>query len=219
MNKENRLIKGIIRAFSISILFSAILFIESCNNDNGENDPELFTLPGVYTFSEALLQTKVSMVLNLGFGDLPINFPEGTDITDQLAGGLLEEAPCDNAENAAVELKSNNELFFTCNGESNELKAGTWEYKEIDKILNLNLSSPPLSFAIPLKIEDVVIDEKNEIIAGTIKSFPLTRDLLLSFIPSYLTATMTSIELEALKSQFPPLLQVDVDIKFQKVKE
>ncbi len=219
MNNKNNLKNGIFRVLSLGFLIGISFFIESCNNDNGENDPETFKIPGVYTFDEALLQTEVSLILNLGFGNLPIDLPVGTDITEELVGGLLDQAPCDNPENAAVELKSNNELFFTCIGESNELKAGTWEYKETEKILNLNLSSPPLPFAIPLKIEDVVIDEENEIISGTIKSFSLTPDLMMSFVPSLLTGSMTALELAALKAQFPPLLQVDIDIKFKKVKE
>jgi len=219
MNNKSKLNSKILQIFSIILFLSTFLLIEGCDNDNGENDPKLFTMPGVYTFEEALLQTEVSMTLNLGLLNLPISFPVGTDITEQLDDALLDRAPCDNPENAAVELKSNNELFFTCNGESNELKAGTWEYKEMEEILNLNFSSPPLPIAIPLKIEDVVIDKKNEIIAGTIKSFSLTPDLMMSFVPSFLTASMTQQELEALKAQFPPLLQVDIDIKFKKVKE
>ncbi len=144
------------------IILITVLFMISCNKADEPKPKETFT--GTYVFKSEL-QTDVSFTIDFGFGPSLVTF-KGTDILI----GLLENAPCDDAENAAIELKDNKELYFTCIGESNELKAGTWDENADLTILTLNLASGPL------KIEDITVS--GGIISGTIKGFPLTQALL-----------------------------------------
>lgn len=200
-------------AFLASFLVISLLFVMSCDNGDDDPKPEPHDLSGVYTFSKATLQTAVT----LNIGGFPISVPAGKDITAEMAGGLLAEAPCDNPENGAVELKASNELFFTCIGEDNEAKAGTWSVDTDRTELNLNMASPPLPAALQLKIEELDINETTNTVGGSIVQFPLTPDLMLGFLPATMTDGKTPAELEALKALFPALTQVDVDIEFQKV--
>ncbi len=210
-------LKIILKTFSALIsssLIIALLFIVSCDNSSSDDPkPELYDFSGIYTFKEASLQTEISITI----GVVPITLPAGADITDEIAGGLLAEAACGDPKNGAIELKSNNELYFTCISESKEIKAGSWAYKDAEKILNLNLASPPLPAALPLKIQNVVIDEVNDIVSGSIISFPLTPDLMIGFLPASLTDGKTQEELDALKASFPAVLQIDLKIDFEKV--
>jgi hypothetical protein len=195
-----------------SSLVLGMIFLVSCDDGNDEPEPELYDLSGYYTFKNATLQTAVT--INIG---IPINVPAGKDITNEMAGGLLAEAPCDDPAKGAVELKANNELFFACVGENNEAKAGTWSANADQTELNLNLASPPLPTPLQMKIEELVINESTDVIGGSIIQFPLTPDLMLGFLPANMTDGKTPAELELLKALFPEVTQVDVDIEFQKV--
>lgn len=210
MKKLNR----VLRPFIAISLVLAVLFVVSCDNSSDDPpEPEPYDLSGVYTFKKATLQTKVTV----NIGVLPITVPAGTDITDEMAGGLLAEAPCKDPENGAVELKATNELFFACIGESSEAKAGSWTVNDDRTELTLNLAAPPLPAALPLKIENLDINETTDVIGGSIINFPLTPDLMLGFLPASMTDGKTEGELEELKKLFDPVTQVDVDIEFQKV--
>ena len=215
MTKIINELKKIFWVLLTSSFVLGMIFLVSCDDGGDEPEPELYDLSGYYTFKKATLQTTVT----INIGALPISVSEGEDITEEMAGGLLAEAPCDVPENGAVELKANNELFFACIGESNAAKAGTWSANADQTELNLNLASPPLPAAIQMKIKNLEINESTDVISGSIIQFPLTPDLMLGFLPASMTDGKTMEELELLKAIFDPVTQVDVDIEFQKVTE
>lgn len=213
MNKLIRFLKEGAGILFTSISIIALFFAVSCDTGSDDPKPELYDIPGVYTFKEATLQTEVT----INIGVVPITIPAGRDITQEMAGGLLAEAPCDDSNNGAVELKENHELFFACIGEDAELKAGTWSLNGDTTVLDLNLSVSTGN--LQLKLEAFEIDRVNDVISGSIVSFPLTPDLMLGFLPSSMTEGKSEAELEVLKSLFDAVTQVDVDIEFQKVTE
>ncbi|MDZ7604111.1 MAG: hypothetical protein U5K79_00660 [Cyclobacteriaceae bacterium] len=194
------------RILGVALILS-LGFVFSCDNGDDEPDPETWVWPGVYTFNKAILQTALTVP------GVPITIPAGSDITAQMAGGLLANAPCTNPANGAVELKSNNKLFFHCLTETNELDAGTWEYKDADKSLDLNMASPPLPAALQLKIQDVTTDLDTDIVAGSITNFPLTKDLVSGMIP------VGTPGRDAIIAGIPDdyVSLIDVDIEFKKV--
>ena len=214
MTERKKNLNRVLRPFIAISLVLAVLFVMSCDNDNDDPpEPEPYDLSGVYTFKEATLQTEVTIKIGL----LPITVPAGRDITEEMSGGLLAEAPCKDPENGAVELKATNELFFACIGESSEAKAGSWTVNDDRTELTLNLAAPPLPAALALKIENLDINEATDVIGGSIINFPLTPDLMLGFLPASMTAGKTQEELDALMLLFDPVTQVDVFIAFQKV--
>ncbi|MCG8311041.1 MAG: hypothetical protein MI975_26880 [Cytophagales bacterium] len=189
--------------FTSAFVFG-LLFVVSCDNGNDDPEPQLYQLPGVYKFKKAILKS------DLEIPGIPSSLiPE--DITDQLAGGLLAEAPCDDPENGAVELKENKELFFACVGESNELKAGTWDVNNDTTELSLNLSVPQ---ALLLPITDMEINESTDVISGTIANFPLNKTLIAGFLTA-LTEEQRNAILAGIAENFVVL--ITVDIEFQKV--
>lgn len=213
MNKLIKFLKVASQSIFTGTSIIALFFAMSCDTGS-DPEPELYDIPGVYTFKEATLQTEVTITIGI-----PITIPAGRDITQELSGGLLAEANCNDTANGAVELKDSKELFFTCIGENKEIQAGGWKINGDTTELTLNLASPPLPSAIPLKIEDLEINKITDVISGSILKFPLTPDLMLGFLPAQLTAGKTEAELEELKALFDPVTQVDVDIEFQKVTE
>jgi hypothetical protein len=207
MTQKSDVFKATFRRILGVVLILSIGFVFSCDNGDEEPDPETWTWPGVYTFNKAILQTTFTVP------GTPLTLPAGTDITDQMAGGLLANAPCTNPENGAVELMSNNKLFFHCLTETNELDAGTWEYDETDNALDLNMASPPLPAALQLKIQDVTTDIDTKIVAGSIMSFPLTKDLVAGMIPVGTPGRDTIIA--GIPDDYVSL--INVDIEFLKV--
>ena len=207
MNKRIKFLKSTFRALLASTLIITILFVMSCNNSD-DPKPELYDISGVYTFKTATLQTEITIP------GIPIPISKGLDITDELEGGLLAEAPCDNPENGAIELKSNNELFFVCIGEENELKAGTWGINSDTTELSLNLAMPPLPSALQLKISNLVINESTDVIGGTISNFPLNKSLIAGFL-----AGLPEVQRDAILAGIDDnyVVLIDVDIEFQKV--
>lgn len=212
MTMNFKFLNATIRTILGSVLLIGLFFVVSCDNGNDDPEPELYPIPGIYTFNEATLQTALVLPIELIPGT-PITIAKGTDITDEMKEGLLSEAPCDNPENGAVGLKENKELFFSCIGESNELKAGTWSINsdttELTLILSVEIGT------LNLKIESLEIDETNDIIGGTIGNFPITKSLLVGFMNSYgLTEEQIAGILAGVPDNWTAL--VDVDIKFQK---
>ena len=134
------------------------------------------------------------------------------DITDELSNGLLAEAPCDDPANGAVELKLNFKLFFACVGEDNELDAGTWSIDDARTELTLNLSVASGNLA--LKVEELVIDEINNLLAGTISNFPITKNLLAGFLADIPGGDAI---LAGIDDSFTAL--VDIDIEFEKIED
>lgn len=207
MTKSIELLKKAFLTLFASAFVVGLLFVVGCESDGDDDpEPELYDLSGVYTFKEAILRTTLTIP------GIPIPIPAGTDITDEMAGGLLAEAPCKDPENGAVELKSSKKLFFACIGEDNELDAGTWEVNDEYTELTLNLSVSTGNLA--LKLTDLEIDEDNDIIGGRISGFPITKDLIAGFLAGIPGADAI---LAGIDDNFTVL--VDVDIKFQKVTE
>lgn len=205
MTKRIEVLKKTIWTVVTGSMMVALLFTVGCDDGGGDDpEPELYDLSGVYIFEEAILQTTINIP------GLPIPIPAGTDITDEMAGGLLAEAPCKDPENGAVELKSDKKLFFTCRNEDNELSAGTWNVDDDYTELTLNLSISTGNLA--MKIEDLEINETTNIIGGSIKNFPITKDLIAGFLVGIPGADGI---LAGIDDDFTVL--VTVDIKFMKV--
>ena len=203
MTRKFKFLKRTFGAFFASALIAGLVFTMSCDNGSDDPEPELYSLTGIYTFHEAILQTTITIPGTI------ITVPAGTDITDQMAGGLLANANCATPSNGAVDLKADFKLFFTCLTESTETQAGTWAVNGDTTQLTLSLSVPaPLA----LKIEDLEIDEVNDIIGGTIKNFPITKDLLAGFLAGVPGGDTI---LAGIDDDYVQL--VNVDIKFKKV--
>ena len=205
MTKRTNFLIAFIRTLFMSTFIIALLFTMSCDDNGDDPPPELYEISGVYTFKKATLQTTLTIP---GF---PFPIPAGTIITDQLSNGLLAEAPCDDKSNGAIELKSNNELFFTCIGESNEAKGGTWAVNSDTTELSLNLASPPLPGPLQLKLEGLEIDESNDVMGGSVSNFPINKALLGGFLPE----SQRDPILAGIDDNF--VILVDIDIEFQKV--
>ena len=129
------------------------------------------------------------------------------------AGGLLDEAPCTNPENGAVELKSNKQLFFVCIGESNSEQAGTWDVNDDRTELSLILSVA--IGTLELTIQDLVINESTDIIGGNISNFPINKTLLAGFMAGFgLTEEQITNILLTVDDNWTVV--VDVEIEFKK---
>ncbi len=205
MTTNFKYLQRVVSTLLASSLMLALIFIVSCDNGDDEPEPELYDISGVYTFSSAKLQTPLEVP------GLPVTLPIGYDITDAMADGLLAEAPCDDPENGAVELRGTNELFFTCMGESNELKTGTWAVNSDTTELDLNLAVS--SGNLKLGISDLEINESANTIGGTIANFPITKTLVAGFLSAYDQATQDQI-LAGIPEDYVQL--ITVDIVFQK---
>jgi hypothetical protein len=210
MEKRIKLFNRAVQSLLGGALLFGLLFIVSC--DNGDDpEPEPYQLPGIYTFNKATLQTELTMPFEI-LGN-PVVLDKGTDITSQMEDGLLAEAPCDNPENGAVELKENKQLFFVCIGEDNEDQTGTWDINSDTTELTMVLSVAVGT--LNLKIESLEIDETTDIISGSIANFPITKALLAGFMSGYgLTQEQINDILADVDDTW--VATVDVDIEFQK---
>lgn len=189
-----------------SSLVLGMVFLVSCDDGNDEPEPELYDLSGKYIFESAELTSGAQ-----GIADA-IGIPVGlipTDITDAMAGGLLAEAPCDDPENGAVELRSDKKLFFTCIGETNELSAGVWDVNGDTTVLTLSLSVPQ---PLDLVISNLVIDETNDIIGGAIANFPINKTLLTGFLADLPEEQRNAI-LAGIEEDFVTLITVEIAFK------
>jgi hypothetical protein len=146
------------------LLAAGAILLATCEKKNGE---EVDALVGVYTFTSATLNEAVSLKLQ----GLDVTIPAGADASLFITEGLLGSAPCDDPDNAAVELRNDGKAFYVCQTEENEQQMGTWLINTDRTVLDLNISYPQ---AFQLKISDLTIESGS--FSGTVENFPLPKD-------------------------------------------
>ncbi len=199
------------KLFSILLLFSlsmGSLFLVSCSDDEPPT-PEEYDLSGNYKIQKATLTSggpQIAAALGVPAALIP------SDITAQMSGAFLGEAPCTNPANGAVNLRSNFELFFVCIGETNQAKTGTWSVNSQRTELSLNLSVSTGNFS--LIVSDLQIDEANDVVSGSINNFPITKSFLAGFL-----ASLPAAQRDAILAGIPDntVVLINVAIEFKKV--
>lgn len=166
--KSSKLIP-IIRKLTFILL--ALLVLAACKKDDTDEntDPPAPVNPmvGTYAFIAATFNEPITVVVN---GDTN-HYQAGDDAFIFVGGGLLGAAPCDNADNAALQLRADFTSWYVCQGESNEAQQGTWEPVSNNTILKLNIANPA-DFVV--SIGD--IDLSNNKLTGTIPALPMPYD-------------------------------------------
>ncbi|RLD59445.1 MAG: hypothetical protein DRI97_00975 [Bacteroidetes bacterium] len=166
---ETRKIANIIRRISFILL--ALVVIAACKKDDDSPDqetpPAVNPMVGTYAFINATFDEPITVIVN---GDTN-QYQAGDDAYIFVGGGLLGAAPCDNADNAALQLRSDYTSWYVCQGESNEAQQGTWEPKSNNTILKLSIANPA-DFVV--SIGDV--DLSNNMLTGKILALPMPYD-------------------------------------------
>jgi hypothetical protein len=151
----------------ILFLIMAVGVIFACKKDDDNPPAPINPIVGTYTFIASTFNDPITVIVN---GDTN-NYVAGDDAFLFVGGGLLGAAPCDNADNAALELRANFTSFYVCLGENNEAQQGTWSINEENAILKLNISNPA-DFVV--FITD--LDLTNNKLTGNIPSLPMPYD-------------------------------------------
>jgi len=154
----------------LTITLLAIIIIAGCKKDDNENnDPPAPVNPlvGTYNFVAATFNEPITVIVN---GDTN-HYLAGDDAFLFVGGGLLGAAPCDNADNAALQLRADFTSWYVCHGESNEAQQGTWEPVLDNTILKLNISNPA-DFVINI----TNIDLSDNKLIGDIPALPMPYD-------------------------------------------
>jgi hypothetical protein len=132
-----------------------------------------------------------------------IQVPIGTDITAVIEAALLSAVSCSETTETYVELREDNSIYMTCEGD-NELNAGTWVEVDATTLqLNLNstaIPSSPIGFV--LTVTDVALTETS--LSGE-TSVPLPKEMIAAMI-SPLTLDPTT----------PVVISVVFAIEFEK---
>jgi len=156
---------------SAFIVLMASLVILACKKDDDDETPNtpapVNPLTGTYAFIAATFIDPVTVIVNGDTND----YAAGDDAFLFVGGGLLGAAPCDNADNAALQLRSDFTSFYVCQNESNESQQGTWSVNADNTTLSLNISNPA-DFLVA--ITDVV--KENGELTGVIPFLPLPYD-------------------------------------------
>jgi hypothetical protein len=150
--------------FFIGLILAAMtLMLLSCEEEKDEID----ALVGTYVFTSATFNDTVTIIMQQAI----IKFLPGSDAAGFVGPGLLGAAPCDNPQNAAIELKSDGTSYYTCLNETNQQQMGTWSINTERTVLTLNISYPQ---AFSLNISELVITASS--FSGTVENFPLPLD-------------------------------------------
>lgn len=153
--------------YSMLLLFFVGLL--SCSEDEGGEEPTVNPLVGTYTFASATFIDEITITLN----GQTSTFPSNTDATAFVSDGLLGAAPCADQNNAALELRENNEGYFVCIDEDVEEKAGTWEVNEAQTEISIIISGiAPIP--VTLLIEDYTLEDG--VLSGRVGNFPLVKN-------------------------------------------
>jgi len=153
------------------LIVMAVIVIVACkkddDNDNTPPPPPVHPYVGTYIFNSATFNDPITVIVN---GDT-IHYQAGDDASLFVGGGLLGAAPCDNADNAALNLRADFTSWYICQGESNEAQQGTWETNTENTLLKLNISNPA-NFLVKI----TYVDLSDDILSGTIPTLPMPYD-------------------------------------------
>lgn len=158
---------------SLSFILIMILLVSACkkddNGDDNNNPPApVNPLAGTYSFISATFNKPITVIMVNGDTN---NYQAGDDAFLFVGGGLLGAAPCDNADNAALQLRADYTSWYVCQNEANESQQGTWEFDEEKDVLKLNIFDPA-EFLI--HISEVIIDSNQ--LTGRIPALPMPYD-------------------------------------------
>ncbi|NQT76195.1 MAG: hypothetical protein HQ565_00670 [Bacteroidetes bacterium] len=151
----------------ILFLIMALSVIFACKKDDNTPPAPVNPIVGTYTFIASTFNDPITVIVN---GDTN-HYVAGDDAYLFVGGGLLGAAPCDNADNAALDLRANFTSFYVCLGESNEAQQGTWSINEENTILKLNISNPA---NFPVFITNLDLTDNK--LTGNIPSLPMPYD-------------------------------------------
>jgi hypothetical protein len=160
----------IVSFISILTLISlAIIVVAGCKKEENNDPPPAPVNPlvGTYTFIAATFTQPITVIVN---GDTN-HYQAGDDAYLFVGGGLLGAAPCDNADNAALQLRADFTSWYVCQGESNEAQQGTWEPVFENTILRLNISNPA-DFVVNI----TEVNLSNNKLLGNINALPMPYD-------------------------------------------
>ncbi|HLF33371.1 MAG TPA: hypothetical protein VI583_03980 [Cyclobacteriaceae bacterium] len=150
-------------------IISAMLVIQSCNNEDGPTDP----LVGKYIISAAVLMDPLVFQ-----GDTVL--AANTDMTAAINAALLTSAGCDNLANTRLELKNNGQIWYVCSGEDTGFSNGTWEINGDRTELSLALNIPQGSTTVTALLKITDLDEGTLKVSGT-TTIPLPPEFFLAF--------------------------------------
>ncbi len=155
----------------LALIVMAIMVIAACkkddDNENTPPPPPVHPFVGTYLFNSATFNDPITVIIN---GDTT-HFQTGDDASLFVGGGLLGSAPCDNADNAALNLRADFTSWYICQNESNEAQQGTWETNDNNTLLKLNISNPA-NFVVNI----TYVDLTGNILSGTIPTLPMPYD-------------------------------------------
>lgn len=156
----------------IAMAFAVFALVTSCKKD--EVGPTVSPYVGSYVISSASLTAPLTLTTN-EIGDYTLQ--AGTDITEMIQSALLGSVACSSADKSRIELREDQSMFMSCDGEAAELNAGTWEETSAT-VLTLNMNNA----AIPTSPTGVVLTVTDVVLAGNLlsgkTSIPLPRDML-----------------------------------------
>ncbi len=139
--------------FAIITVGLSLIILSSCKKDKtGSVDP----LVGKYIISSAVLSQDL-----INEGDTIL--PAGTDLTVAINAALLSSASCSNAADTRLELKSNGQIWYDCEGENSSIQNGTWEINSDRTQMNLYLNIP---YGTTEQTVDLLIKNLNESSTG-----------------------------------------------------
>lgn len=167
--KSNAIMKFLkVTGFILLALFVTV----ACKKDDDGDDnntppPAVNPLVGTYTFIDATFDEPITVIVN---GDTN-HYQVGDNAYQFVGGGLLGAAPCDNADNAALQLRNDFTSWYVCQGESNELQQGTWESLADNTVLKLFISIPA-DFVVSIGITELT----DTMLKGQILALPMPYD-------------------------------------------
>jgi hypothetical protein len=188
------------------MLLAGLAFTLSCSKDKKDDD-DASPFIGAYVISSAKLSDPLVLTTNeIG----AYSVPAGTEITIMIQEALMSAVTCSASDKSRIELREDNTLYLTCEGESNELNAGTWEEVSSTSLkLNMNSTAIPNSpTGIVLEVTGIVI--ANSVLKGN-TSVPLPREMLAVMI-AQLSYGAASLDIDAT----PEAVLVNFEIEFLK---
>jgi hypothetical protein len=183
-------------------LAAAVILISNCSKDSTKTVSPFI---GNYVFSESKTALPFNItVQTVSVDSMTFTVPANTDITGAIQAALIGAITCTN-QATYIELRSDNSIYYSCQG-NNPVNTGTWEeVSATELIMNLNSTAVPSSpSGIQLTITNIVTDAAG--ITG-VTSVPLPKEMVALSLPPGTTLHPSS----------PAFFVVTFSIKFSKV--
>lgn len=129
------------------VIGSSIAFI-ACDDDDDSKPEDKYIGTYMLLSAEQADADTIDLIIAIPTvtDSMVHHYIPGADLTSYVQNALFNNSPCENSLDTRIELRSNMEAWFICDGDTGELQMGTWFLNDAGD--QMTITYPAISFNV-----------------------------------------------------------------------